>query len=104
MRAERLADGRGRLVAAGSTDALAEGLIELALSSSLRAEMGRQAYAYSREHAVAAKWRRAYEQIFARVARLSAQAEHAERSGGVGRGRPCLTGRSIRHVGSIWSR
>ena len=34
--AERLANGRGRLVAAGSTEALAEGLIELALNSSLR--------------------------------------------------------------------
>lgn len=45
---ERLAEGRGRLVAAGSTEALAEGLIELALDSELRAEHGRRAYAHTR--------------------------------------------------------
>ena len=37
------------LVAAASTEALAEGLIELTLSSSLRAEHGRRAYAHSRK-------------------------------------------------------
>lgn len=45
---ERLAQGRGRLVAADSTDALAEGLIELAVSRSLRADYGRKAREYSR--------------------------------------------------------
>ena len=72
---ERLAHGRGRLVAAGSTEALAEGLIELALNGELRAEQGRRAYTYSRGMhwpEVAA----AYRQIFARVAQGSAQTEH----------------------------
>ena len=74
---ERLAQGRGRLVAAGSTDALAEGLIELALNKSLRVQHGRLAYAYSRGMLwpkVAAEYR----QIFARVAGLSSQAERRD--------------------------
>ena len=45
---ERLAQGRGRLVAAGSTEALAHGLIELALDPESRNEHGRRAYAHSR--------------------------------------------------------
>jgi len=74
---ERLAQGRGRLVAAGSTEALADGLIELALSSSLRAEHGRRAHDYSRGMLwpeVGAQYR----QIFARVAGLSSQPELLE--------------------------
>jgi glycosyltransferase involved in cell wall biosynthesis len=71
---ERLADGRGRLVAAGSVDALAEGIIELALSPSLRAELGRRTYAYSRGMLwpeIATSYRR----IFARVASSSSPVE-----------------------------
>lgn len=67
-----LAQGRGRLVAAGSTDALAEGLIELALSSKLRAEYGHRAYAYSQ----GMHWPEigaAYRQIFTRIAGVQAQ-------------------------------
>ncbi len=45
---ESLASGRGRLVAADSAEALAEGLIELVLSSTLRKEHGRRAYEHSR--------------------------------------------------------
>jgi len=72
---ERLADGRGHLVAAGSVDALADGLIELALNSELRAEHGRKAYAHSR----GMLWPEvgaSYRKIFARVAGLSAKTEH----------------------------
>ena len=78
--AERLADGRGRLVAAASTDALADGLIEFALSSSLRAAHGRRAYAYSRDM-LWPKVGAAYRQIFERVAAehgRSAQAEQLD--------------------------
>ncbi len=74
---ERLADGRGRLVAAGSTEALADGLIELALDSGLRAEHARLAYAYSRSML----WPEigaAYRDIFSRVVRQSAQADHMD--------------------------
>ena len=69
---ERLADGRGRLVAAGSVESLADGLIELALSGELRAEHGRRAYAHTR----GMLWPEvgaAYRRIFARVAGLGAQ-------------------------------
>ena len=45
---ERLARGRGRLVAPGSTQALADALIELAGDPELRRSHGRRAYAYSR--------------------------------------------------------
>jgi glycosyltransferase involved in cell wall biosynthesis len=45
---ERLAQGRGRLVAAGSTDELGDALVELLLDPALRALLGRRAYAYSR--------------------------------------------------------
>jgi glycosyltransferase involved in cell wall biosynthesis len=72
---ERLADGRGRLVAAGSSQALAEGLIELAQSSSLRAKLGSRAYAASREML----WPEvgaAYKQVFARVTRPTAKTEY----------------------------
>jgi len=64
---ERLAQGRGRLVAAGSSDELAAGLIELALSKSLRADYGRRAYEYSQ----GMHWPEigaAYRKIFASVA------------------------------------
>jgi glycosyltransferase involved in cell wall biosynthesis len=65
---EMLANGRGRLVAAGSKDALAEGLIELAHSSELRAEYGRKAYAHTR-NMLWPKVGAAYREIFARVGR-----------------------------------
>jgi glycosyltransferase involved in cell wall biosynthesis len=45
---ERLADGRGRLVPAGSPDALAEAFIKLLQHPELRASLGRRAYEYSR--------------------------------------------------------
>ncbi|HEY8134727.1 MAG TPA: glycosyltransferase family 4 protein [Candidatus Limnocylindrales bacterium] len=64
---EQLAQGRGRLVAAGSTDALADGLIELALSSALRSDYSRKAGEYSR----GMQWPEigtAYGKIFDRVA------------------------------------
>jgi glycosyltransferase involved in cell wall biosynthesis len=67
---ERLADGRGRLVTAGSTDALAQGLIELALNRELRAEHGKRAYAHTREM-LWPKVGAAYRDTFARVAALS---------------------------------
>jgi glycosyltransferase involved in cell wall biosynthesis len=46
--AELLADGRGRLVPAGSAGALAAALNDLLGDSELRAELGRRAYAHSR--------------------------------------------------------
>lgn len=64
---ERLGEGRGRLVAAGSTDALADGLIELALSSALRADYSRKA----RDYSLGMYWPEigaAYRKIFARIA------------------------------------
>jgi glycosyltransferase involved in cell wall biosynthesis len=64
---ERLANGRGRLVAAASTEALAEGMIELAMDSAIRLEHGRRAYAHSRKMLwpeVGAQYR----QVFDRVA------------------------------------
>ena len=78
---ERLADGRGRLVAAGSTDALADGLIELPLNSALREEHGRRAYAHSRRML----WPEvgaAYRRVFARVARARAPRSPADRHTG----------------------
>jgi glycosyltransferase involved in cell wall biosynthesis len=50
---EMLADRRGRLVAAGSTESLAEGLSELAKSSELRAEYGRRGICPHAQHALA---------------------------------------------------
>ncbi|MEP7158157.1 MAG: glycosyltransferase family 4 protein [Chloroflexota bacterium] len=71
---EQLADGRGRLVAAGSTESLAEGLVELAKSSEKRTEYGRKAHAYTRGMlwpVVGA----AYREIFARYGRPITLAE-----------------------------
>jgi Glycosyltransferase len=65
---ERLAHGRGRLVPAGSPDALAETFIELLRDPELRASLGRRAYEYSRGMVwseVGAEYRR----VFARAAR-----------------------------------
>ena len=73
--AERLAEGRGRLVAAGSSDALAEGMIELALNAKLRAEHGRLAY----EHSRGMHWPEigaAYRKIFSGVASMPVQRGH----------------------------
>ena len=65
--AERLAQGRGRLVAAGSTEALAEALTELGLNPELRGTYGRRAY----EHSRGMHWPEVgamYRRLFARVA------------------------------------
>jgi glycosyltransferase involved in cell wall biosynthesis len=73
---ERLADGRGRLVAAGSSDALAEGLIELALNPQLRAEHGRLAH----EHSSGMLWPEigaTYREIFARAAAAPVSRSHS---------------------------
>ena len=67
--AERLADGRGRLVAAASTEALADGLIESTLSSSLRREHGRRAYEHSRKMLwpeVGAEYQRVFDRVASR--------------------------------------
>jgi glycosyltransferase involved in cell wall biosynthesis len=64
---EQLAGGRGRLVPPGSTDALANTLVELLLDPVSRGSLARRAYAYSRGMVwseVGAKYRR----IFARAA------------------------------------
>jgi glycosyltransferase involved in cell wall biosynthesis len=77
--AERLADGRGRLVAAGSSDAMAEGLIELALNPKLRAEHGRLAY----EHSQGMHWPEigaTYRRIFAQVAAAPAKQSRSKAS------------------------
>jgi len=63
---ERLARGRGRLVAAGSTQSLAAALIELAHDPELRGSHGRRAYAYSRSM-LWPKVGAAYRRVFARV-------------------------------------
>ena len=92
---ERLADGRGRLVAAGSTEALADGLIELALSSTRRIEHGRRAYAHSRTMLwpeVGAKYR----DVFARVDGARPSSSTCRRAWRCSGCRPCLTGRSSR--------
>ena len=64
--AERLAHGRGRLVAPGSVDALSQALSELVLDRGLRATYGRRAYDFSR----GMLWSEvgaAYRHLFARV-------------------------------------
>lgn len=64
---ERLAGGRGRLVAPGSPAALAEALIELCLDPAARAVHGRRAYQYS----MGMHWSEvgaAYRRLFDRVA------------------------------------
>jgi glycosyltransferase involved in cell wall biosynthesis len=66
--AERLAQDRGRLVAPGSTEALAEGLVELVQNPGLRALYGRRAY----EHSRGMGWPvvgAAYRRLFTRVSR-----------------------------------
>jgi glycosyltransferase involved in cell wall biosynthesis len=63
---ERLAGGRGRLVAPGSPDGLAEAFIELARDPGLRGALGRRAYEYSS----GMRWPEtglAYRKLFARV-------------------------------------
>ncbi|MDA8202098.1 MAG: glycosyltransferase family 4 protein [Chloroflexi bacterium] len=65
---ERLADGRGRVVAAGSPAALADAFIDLLRDPALRSSLGRRAYEYSRGMTwpeVGAEYRR----ILARTAR-----------------------------------
>jgi hypothetical protein len=92
---EQLAEGRGRLVAAGSCDALAAGLIELALSSKLRAEYGRKVYA----HGQGMYWPEigaAYRQIFTHIAGLQPQGEHDGPSTGLPRGRLSTMARATR--------
>ncbi len=70
---ERLADGRGRLVPAGSTEALAEALIELASDPDLRAMYGRLAYAHSRGM-LWSETGAAYRRLFERVSPLGIRA------------------------------
>ncbi len=65
---ERLAEGRGRLVDAGSTPALGDAISELAGDPELRESIGRRAYAYSR----GMRWPQvgeAYGRVFDRVSR-----------------------------------
>ena len=100
---ERLAHGRGRLVAAGSTEALADGLVELALSSERRAEHGRLAYAYSR----GMHWPEvgaAYRQIFGRVGAVRVHANSVASDRGRSGDRRCLIDRSSPSGDSIWMR
>ena len=78
---ERLAERRGRLVAAGSTDALAEGLIELAMSRSLRADYGRRAYEYSQEMhwpEIGAAYRKVFTSVAQGHPRRADTAAHAD--------------------------
>lgn len=65
---ERLAEGRGRLVTAGSTSALGAAINELAQDPELRDRYGRRAYAYSRRM----HWPEvgvAYRRVFDRMSR-----------------------------------
>ncbi len=64
---ERLAHGRGSLVAAGSSEALATAFIELLEDHERRQSLGRRAYAYSRGM-VWSSVGDEYERIFARAA------------------------------------
>jgi glycosyltransferase involved in cell wall biosynthesis len=64
---ELLAHERGRLVPAGSPDALAETLVELLRDPALRASLGRRAYEYTRRM-VWSEVGEEYRRIFARVA------------------------------------
>jgi glycosyltransferase involved in cell wall biosynthesis len=69
---ERLAGGRGRLVAPGSSEALGEAFIELLRDPELRGALGRRAYDYSRGMV----WSEAgagYRRVFARAARTPAR-------------------------------
>jgi glycosyltransferase involved in cell wall biosynthesis len=71
---ERLADGRGRLVAPGSTEALADALVDLARSPEWRAAYGRRAY----EHSRGMLWSEVgagYRGVLGRVARPAAPPE-----------------------------
>jgi glycosyltransferase involved in cell wall biosynthesis len=68
---ERLAGGRGKLVAAGSTDALAGALIELLKDPALRSLLGGRAYAYSRGM-IWPEVGEQYRRVFARAARPTA--------------------------------
>jgi glycosyltransferase involved in cell wall biosynthesis len=65
---ERLAGGRGRLVPAGSPDAMAQSLIALLDDPGARRIMGRRAYEYSR-HMTWTEVGATYAEIFAEVAR-----------------------------------
>jgi glycosyltransferase involved in cell wall biosynthesis len=63
---ERLAEGRGRLVAAGSTSALGVAIGELAGDPELRDSLGRRAYAYSsgmRWPEIGAAYRRVFDGV-----------------------------------------
>ncbi|HEX9043583.1 MAG TPA: glycosyltransferase family 4 protein [Candidatus Limnocylindrales bacterium] len=80
---ERLAHGRGRLVAPGSVDALAEALAELVLDPGLRAVYGRRAYDHSRGllwPEVGAAYRGLFERV-ARSTRTLASRPHLVMSG-----------------------
>ncbi len=76
---ERLAKGRGVLVAAGSTEALSEALIRLLSDPELRRLYGRRAYEHTRSmvwSAVGAE----YGRVFARVARPAERTDRRARS------------------------
>ncbi len=64
---ERLAGGRGRLVAPGSTDALAGALIELASDRALRGDIWTAGVRVQPRHAVVEAGA-AYRRLFSRVA------------------------------------
>lgn len=67
---ERLARGRGRLVTPGSTEALAQALVELALDPAVRAAHGRRAYLYShgmRWSEVGATYTRLFDRVAGRA-------------------------------------
>jgi glycosyltransferase involved in cell wall biosynthesis len=79
---ERLAEGRGRLVTAGSTSALGEAISELAGDPELRRGYGGRAYAYSEgmhRQAVGA----AYQRVFDRASRNARAVGLAPTSAGV---------------------
>ncbi len=89
---ERLAQGRGTLVAAGSSAALADAFIELLGDRERRAALGRRAYAYSRGM-VWSTVGETYNGIFTRAA----HAFHSfHRPGRQARSRRWLTARSLR--------
>jgi glycosyltransferase involved in cell wall biosynthesis len=82
---ERLAHGRGRLVPAGSPDALAEAFIELLRDPALRALLGRRAYAYSRGMVwseVGAQYRRVFARAGQSVTPFVAPVQQVAAAGG----------------------
>ena len=82
---ELLANGRGILIPPGSVTAYANALNEVLGDRTLRAALGRRAYAYSRGmvwSAVGAEYRRVLGRIAMDVSERTEQAERAERTHG----------------------